>query len=130
MGPLPSRGVPGPRSPLTPSGLLQEPPQDKRVRAERAPAAADRAVPPRGSRPPTRGLSLPRSFRKFNILTSSSKTLLAGDNPQDGLVCDFQYLVGAPARTPGCSVGRGSGARTPAPALAPALADSPVPRRR
>ncbi|NXV24273.1 STAT2 protein, partial [Cepphus grylle] len=32
-------------------------------------------------------------FRKFNILTSSSKTLLAGDNPQDGLVCDFQYLT-------------------------------------
>ncbi|NXV39502.1 STAT2 protein, partial [Rissa tridactyla] len=31
-------------------------------------------------------------FRKFNILTSSSKTLLAGDSPQDGLVCDFQYL--------------------------------------
>ncbi|NXL68464.1 STAT2 protein, partial [Chordeiles acutipennis] len=35
----------------------------------------------------------PPRFRKFNILTSSSKTLLAGDNPQDGLVCDFQYLT-------------------------------------
>ncbi|NXE99567.1 STAT2 protein, partial [Menura novaehollandiae] len=32
-------------------------------------------------------------FRKFNILTSSSKTLLAGDSPQEGLVCDFQYLT-------------------------------------
>ncbi|NXV77464.1 STAT2 protein, partial [Atlantisia rogersi] len=32
-------------------------------------------------------------FRKFNILTSSSKTLLTGDSPQDGLVCDFQYLT-------------------------------------
>ncbi|NXU04300.1 STAT2 protein, partial [Buphagus erythrorhynchus] len=31
-------------------------------------------------------------FRRFNILTSSSKTLLAGDSPQEGLVCDFQYL--------------------------------------
>ncbi|XP_041875987.1 signal transducer and activator of transcription 2, partial [Corvus kubaryi] len=36
---------------------------------------------------------LPRSFRRFNILTSSSKTLLAGDSPQEGLVCDFQYLT-------------------------------------
>ncbi|NXT58890.1 STAT2 protein, partial [Pluvianellus socialis] len=35
----------------------------------------------------------PRVFRRFNILTSSSKTLLAGDSPQDGLVCDFQYLT-------------------------------------
>ncbi|NXL04221.1 STAT2 protein, partial [Mesembrinibis cayennensis] len=35
----------------------------------------------------------PLGFRKFNILTSSSKTLLAGDSPQDGLVCDFQYLT-------------------------------------
>ncbi|NXA13910.1 STAT2 protein, partial [Sapayoa aenigma] len=35
----------------------------------------------------------PRGFRKFNILTSSSKTLLAGDSPQEGLVCDFQYLT-------------------------------------
>ncbi|XP_075581223.1 signal transducer and activator of transcription 2 [Pelecanus crispus] len=34
-----------------------------------------------------------KGFRKFNILTSSSKTLLAGDSPQDGLVCDFQYLT-------------------------------------
>ncbi|XP_068026570.1 signal transducer and activator of transcription 2 isoform X2 [Melanerpes formicivorus] len=34
-----------------------------------------------------------KGFRKFNILTSSSKTLLAGDNPQEGLVCDFQYLT-------------------------------------
>ncbi|NXG73405.1 STAT2 protein, partial [Baryphthengus martii] len=32
-------------------------------------------------------------FRKFNILTSSSKTLLAGDSPQEGLICDFQYLT-------------------------------------
>ncbi|NXL79830.1 STAT2 protein, partial [Leptocoma aspasia] len=32
-------------------------------------------------------------FRRFNILTSSSKTLLAGDSPQEGLVCDFQYLT-------------------------------------
>ncbi|NWS64015.1 STAT2 protein, partial [Chunga burmeisteri] len=37
--------------------------------------------------------SEPPGFRKFNILTSSSKTLLAGDSPQDGLVCDFQYLT-------------------------------------
>ncbi|XP_059727714.1 signal transducer and activator of transcription 2 isoform X2 [Haemorhous mexicanus] len=34
-----------------------------------------------------------KGFRRFNILTSSSKTLLAGDSPQDGLVCDFQYLT-------------------------------------
>ncbi|XP_055552571.1 signal transducer and activator of transcription 2 isoform X1 [Falco cherrug] len=34
-----------------------------------------------------------KGFRKFNILTSSSKTLLAGDCPQEGLVCDFQYLT-------------------------------------
>ncbi|XP_074990054.1 signal transducer and activator of transcription 2 [Calonectris borealis] len=34
-----------------------------------------------------------KGFRKFNILTSSSKTLLAGDSPQDELVCDFQYLM-------------------------------------
>ncbi|XP_027525061.1 signal transducer and activator of transcription 2 isoform X1 [Corapipo altera] len=34
-----------------------------------------------------------KGFRKFNILTSSSKTLLAGDSPQEGLVCDFQYLT-------------------------------------
>ncbi|KAM9214430.1 signal transducer and activator of transcription 2 isoform 1-T1 [Leptosomus discolor] len=33
-----------------------------------------------------------KGFRKFNILTSSSKTLLTGDGPQDGLICDFQYL--------------------------------------
>ncbi|XP_074386639.1 signal transducer and activator of transcription 2 isoform X2 [Zonotrichia albicollis] len=34
-----------------------------------------------------------KGFRRFNILTSSSKTLLAGDNPQEGLICDFQYLT-------------------------------------
>ncbi|KAK2512380.1 signal transducer and activator of transcription 2 [Columba livia] len=34
-----------------------------------------------------------KGFRKFNILTSSSKTILAGDSPQEGLVCDFQYLT-------------------------------------
>ncbi|XP_068777531.1 signal transducer and activator of transcription 2 [Struthio camelus] len=34
-----------------------------------------------------------RGFRKFNILTSNSKTLVAGDGPQDGLVCDFQHLT-------------------------------------
>nr|QCY58619.1 signal transducer and activator of transcription 2 [Anas platyrhynchos] len=34
-----------------------------------------------------------RGFRKFNILTSSSKTLLAGDSPREGLICDFQYLT-------------------------------------
>ncbi|KAM6231170.1 signal transducer and activator of transcription 2 [Spheniscus humboldti] len=34
-----------------------------------------------------------KGFRKFNILTSNSKTLLAGDSPQDGLICDFQYLT-------------------------------------
>ncbi|OWK51829.1 Signal transducer and activator of transcription 2 [Lonchura striata] len=34
-----------------------------------------------------------RGFRRFNILTSSSKTLLAGDSPQEGLLCDFQYLT-------------------------------------
>ncbi|NXS92160.1 STAT2 protein, partial [Jacana jacana] len=34
-----------------------------------------------------------KGFRKFNIFTSSSKTLLSGDSPQDGLVCDFQYLM-------------------------------------
>ncbi|NWH62975.1 STAT2 protein, partial [Geococcyx californianus] len=37
--------------------------------------------------------SAPLGFRKFNILTSSSKTLLTGDNPQEGLVCDFHYLT-------------------------------------
>ncbi|NXF13729.1 STAT2 protein, partial [Smithornis capensis] len=56
--------------------------------------------PPRGSRPPTRSLFLPRRFRRFNILPSTSKTLLAGDSPQEGLVCDFQYLVGASLRPP------------------------------
>lgn len=114
--PCPAVAVPAPHSPLTPSCLLQGPPQDKRVRAERAPAAASRAVPPLGGPGPhTCGLSLPRRFRRFNILTSSSKTLLAGDSPQDGLVCDFQYLVGVPTRTPGSSAGWGSGAGTPAP---------------
>ncbi|XP_066193651.1 signal transducer and activator of transcription 2 isoform X4 [Sylvia atricapilla] len=34
-----------------------------------------------------------KGFRRFNILTSSSKTLLAGDSPQEGLICDFQYLT-------------------------------------
>ncbi|XP_033927476.1 signal transducer and activator of transcription 2 isoform X1 [Melopsittacus undulatus] len=34
-----------------------------------------------------------KGFRRFNILTSSSKTLLTGDSPQEGLVCDFQYLT-------------------------------------
>ncbi|NXC48120.1 STAT2 protein, partial [Penelope pileata] len=34
-----------------------------------------------------------RGFRKFNILTSSSKTVLAGDSHREGLVCDFQYLT-------------------------------------
>ncbi|XP_061203706.1 signal transducer and activator of transcription 2 [Neopsephotus bourkii] len=34
-----------------------------------------------------------KGFRRFNILTSSSKTLLAGDSPQEELVCDFQYLT-------------------------------------
>ncbi|XP_067170116.1 signal transducer and activator of transcription 2 isoform X2 [Apteryx mantelli] len=34
-----------------------------------------------------------RGFRKFNILTSNSKTLVAGDSPQNGLVCDFQHLT-------------------------------------
>ncbi|NXN96929.1 STAT2 protein, partial [Rhinopomastus cyanomelas] len=33
-----------------------------------------------------------KGFRRFNILTSSSKTLLTGDSPQEGLICDFQYL--------------------------------------
>ncbi|RMB90385.1 hypothetical protein DUI87_33271 [Hirundo rustica rustica] len=41
-----------------------------------------------------------KGFRRFNILTSSSKTLLAGDSPQEGLICDFQYLVGTPPRPP------------------------------
>lgn len=41
-------------------------------------------------------LPLPHSFRKFNILTSSSKTVLVGDSPREGLVCDFQYLVCVP----------------------------------
>ncbi|NXB91288.1 STAT2 protein, partial [Vidua chalybeata] len=43
-------------------------------------------------------------FRRFNILTSSSKTLLAGDSPQEGLVCDFQYLggLGAAGGPGGC----------------------------
>ncbi|NXX99708.1 STAT2 protein, partial [Centropus bengalensis] len=45
-------------------------------------------------------LSLPPRFRKFNILTSSSKTLLPGESPQEGLICDFQYLVGTPAHSP------------------------------
>ncbi|NWX57246.1 STAT2 protein, partial [Promerops cafer] len=47
-------------------------------------------------------------FRRFNILTSSSKTLLAGDSPQEGLVCDFQYLVGT-GWGPGAAAGPGPG---------------------
>ncbi|NXS12453.1 STAT2 protein, partial [Neodrepanis coruscans] len=43
--------------------------------------------------PPPTTSSCPGRFRKFNILTSSSKTLLAGDSPQEGLICDFQYLT-------------------------------------
>ncbi|NXJ03939.1 STAT2 protein, partial [Odontophorus gujanensis] len=38
-------------------------------------------------------LPLLHRFRKFNILTSSSKTVLVGDSPREGLVCDFQYLT-------------------------------------
>ncbi|NWI65480.1 STAT2 protein, partial [Todus mexicanus] len=53
----------------------------------------DRSGPPAGvGRDPPPPAAQP-GFRKFNILTSSSKTLLAGDSPQDGLVCDFQYLT-------------------------------------
>lgn len=60
--PCPAAAVPAPHSPLTPSCLLQGPPQDKRVRAERALAAASMAVPPHGgSRPPhPRPLSAPQ----------------------------------------------------------------------
>ncbi|NXY39320.1 STAT2 protein, partial [Pomatorhinus ruficollis] len=59
----------------------------------------DRWAPPLPETPPDR----PRGFRRFNILTSSSKTLLAGDSPQEGLICDFQYLDG------GLGVAGGSG---------------------
>ncbi|XP_069735732.1 signal transducer and activator of transcription 2 isoform X2 [Phaenicophaeus curvirostris] len=36
-----------------------------------------------------------KGFRRFNILTSNSKTLEAGDNhnAREGLICDFQYLT-------------------------------------
>ncbi|NXJ86939.1 STAT2 protein, partial [Trogon melanurus] len=43
--------------------------------------------------PPHIDRSGPPGFRRFNILTSSSKTLLAGDSPQEGLVCDFPPLT-------------------------------------
>ncbi|NXG39974.1 STAT2 protein, partial [Dromaius novaehollandiae] len=49
------------------------------------------------------------SFRKFNILTSSSKTLVAGDSPQDGLVCDFQHLTLKEQKV----VGSGKGSKGP-----------------
>ncbi|NXU96218.1 STAT2 protein, partial [Cettia cetti] len=49
-------------------------------------------------------------FRRFNILTSSSKTLLAGDSPQEGLICDFQYLQRRGGRGAGAGgVAGGSG---------------------
>lgn len=74
------------------------------------------------SLPPT-----PR-FRKFNILTSSSKTLLAGDSPREGLICDFQYLVRAPL--PGSPWGWAAGeAPGPSPCPRP-RADPLLPRRR
>ncbi|XP_064354736.1 signal transducer and activator of transcription 2 isoform X2 [Dromaius novaehollandiae] len=50
-----------------------------------------------------------RGFRKFNILTSSSKTLVAGDSPQDGLVCDFQHLTLKEQKV----VGSGKGSKGP-----------------
>ncbi|NXD46753.1 STAT2 protein, partial [Copsychus sechellarum] len=55
----------------------------------------------------------PRGFRKFNILTSSSKTLLAGDSPQEGLVCDFQYLTLKEQKESRAGKGKGSGGEGP-----------------
>ncbi|NWI13815.1 STAT2 protein, partial [Crypturellus soui] len=51
-----------------------------------------------------------RSFRRFNILTSNSKTLALGDSPQDGLVCDFQHLTLKEQKVGGSGKGsKGSG---------------------
>uniref|UniRef100_A0A8C0GE42 Signal transducer and activator of transcription n=1 Tax=Chelonoidis abingdonii TaxID=106734 RepID=A0A8C0GE42_CHEAB len=49
-------------------------------------------------------LASSRRFRKFNILTSTSKTLVQDDPQMEGLVCDFRHIVRARrgrARTPG-----------------------------
>lgn len=126
-------GVP---TPLILRCLLQGPSEDARVRAERqlwwaGPVPTQGSQLPRGSRrpPPPWLLSPPTPrFRKFNILTSSSKTLLAGDSPREGLICDFQYLVRAPHLGP-----RGAGQRERTPARAPApgpRADPLLPHRR
>ncbi|NWJ00089.1 STAT2 protein, partial [Crypturellus undulatus] len=51
-----------------------------------------------------------RSFRRFNILTSNSKTLALGDSPQDGLICDFQHLTLKEQKVGGSGKGnKGSG---------------------
>ncbi|XP_056370917.1 signal transducer and activator of transcription 2 [Oenanthe melanoleuca] len=54
-----------------------------------------------------------KGFRKFNILTSSSKTLLAGDSPQEGLVCDFQYLTLKEQKESRAGKGKGSSGEGP-----------------
>uniref|UniRef100_A0A8C0GDW9 Signal transducer and activator of transcription n=1 Tax=Chelonoidis abingdonii TaxID=106734 RepID=A0A8C0GDW9_CHEAB len=40
-------------------------------------------------------LASSRRFRKFNILTSTSKTLVQDDPQMEGLVCDFRHIVRA-----------------------------------
>lgn len=120
-GPRTLRGRPtqlrGSRFMLTHCFLLQGPPQDKRVRDEGCWWWAG-LCPRGGPDPPTPCFSLPHRFRKFNILTSSSKTILAGDSPQEGLVCDFQYLVGTPAPTPASPTASGRG-QSPSPTVPP-----------
>ncbi|XP_014116048.1 PREDICTED: signal transducer and activator of transcription 2 [Pseudopodoces humilis] len=54
-----------------------------------------------------------KGFRRFNILTSSSKTLLAGDSPQEGLVCDFQYLTLKEQKDSRAGKGKGTGGEGP-----------------
>ncbi|XP_014748012.1 PREDICTED: signal transducer and activator of transcription 2 [Sturnus vulgaris] len=54
-----------------------------------------------------------KGFRRFNILTSSSKTLLAGDSPQEGLVCDFQYLTLKEQKESRAGKGKGTGGEGP-----------------
>uniref|UniRef100_A0A674HHT4 Signal transducer and activator of transcription n=1 Tax=Taeniopygia guttata TaxID=59729 RepID=A0A674HHT4_TAEGU len=54
-----------------------------------------------------------RGFRRFNILTSSSKTLLAGDSPQEGLICDFQYLTLKEQKDSRAGKGKGGGGEGP-----------------
>ncbi|XP_058279792.1 signal transducer and activator of transcription 2 isoform X2 [Hirundo rustica] len=54
-----------------------------------------------------------KGFRRFNILTSSSKTLLAGDSPQEGLICDFQYLTLKEQKDSRAGKGKGGGGEGP-----------------